>query len=97
MSNRTLHERHRNGLPSGEGAVPARLTVSEAQLRQLLALCGASLVETTRAAQELSDRVTLLREVIETLLAQEGRPNASRQPMRIVDARDVVGGEDLQA
>ena len=89
MSDRKLNERERNGLPFGDSAVAARIKVSPAQLRQLLALCGASLVETTRAVQELSDRVTLLHEVIETALVE--RPaNPSPRAMRIVDVRDIM-------
>jgi hypothetical protein len=65
-----LHERRHNSSPSAGSGVSARLTKSEAQLRQLLALCGASLVETTRVVRELSDRVTLLREAIEVLLTE---------------------------
>jgi hypothetical protein len=89
MSNRKLRERQQKASQFSGYEVSARLNLSEAQLRQLLALCGASLVETTRAAQELSDRVTLLREVIETLLA-EGRARPSPPPMRIVDVRDIL-------
>ena len=92
MSNRKLHERQPN---TGDSPVSVRLSVSAAQLRQLLALCGASLVETTRAVQELSDRVTLLREVIDVLLA-EGRANANRPAMRIVDARGVMGARTFK-
>ena len=95
MSNRKLQERQRAGWPSGDRTASARLSVSEAQLRRLLALCGASLVETTRATQELSDRVTLLREVIEILLA-EGLGDAGRLPMRVVDVEDIVGPRTLK-
>lgn len=95
MSNLKLCEREQKADPLGASQVSARLNLSEAQLRQLLALCGASLVETTRAAQELSDRVTLLREVIETLLA-EGRAQPSPPPMRIVDVRDILGARTLK-
>jgi len=92
MSSRKLNERQRN---AGDSAVSVRLSVSAAQLRQLLALCGASLVETTRAVQELSDRVTLLREVVDVLLA-EGGANANRPAMRVGDGRGVMGARTFK-
>ena len=95
MSNRKLREREQKASPLARREVCARLNLSEAQLRQLLALSGASLVETMRAAQELADRVTLLREVIETLLA-EGRPKPSPRPIRFVDVRDILDAKTFK-
>jgi hypothetical protein len=85
----------RKGAPWEERDLSSRLSLSEAQLRQLLALCGASLVETMRAAEELSHRVTLLREALEIVLA-EGRPNGSVPAMQIVDVRDIMGAASLE-
>ncbi|MBV9287622.1 MAG: hypothetical protein JO288_07330 [Hyphomicrobiales bacterium] len=62
------------GMTMGEAEISARLKLSNAQLRRLLALCANSLADTVRATQELSDRVSLLRDEIELLLA-DGRPS----------------------
>ena len=72
MSIHQLQQRQSIGSVMGESELSARLKLSNAQLRRLLALCENSLGETVRATQELSDRVTLLRGEIESLLG-EGR------------------------
>ena len=67
-----LHHAPTLGSTIGEAEMSARLRLSNAQLRRLLALCANSLGDTVRATQELSERVTLLRDEIELLLA-DGR------------------------
>ena len=72
MSFHQLQQRQSLGSVMGESELSARLRLSNAQLRRLLALCDNSLGEAQRATRELSDRVTLLREEIESLLG-DGR------------------------
>lgn len=72
MTHHELHPGRTIGSTMGEAEISARLKLSNAQLRRLLALCANSLGDTVRATQELSERVTLLRDEIELLLA-DGR------------------------
>ena len=75
MTYQQLHHHGRTiGSTLGEAEISARLKLSNAQLPRLLALCANSLGDTVRATQELSDRVSLLRDEIELLLA-DGRPS----------------------
>ena len=68
MTYQQLHHGQAFGCALGEAEMSARLKLSNAQLRRLLALCANSLGDTVRATQELSDRVSLLRDEIELLL-----------------------------
>jgi len=73
MTYHELHQTRTIGSPMGEAEMSARLRLSNAQLRRLLALCANSLGDTVRATQELSERVTMLRDEIELLLAEGQR------------------------
>ena len=64
MGRHNLHQL--NAFAAAEGG-PAVLTVSNSQLSRLVALCAEVLRESARETQDLSDRLSVLREDIESL------------------------------
>ena len=58
------------------GPAAAHLAVSNLQLSRLVALCAEVLRESARETQDLSDRLSLLREDIESLSADSGLERA---------------------
>lgn len=70
-----VHQLHQDKLLASEmeeSEVAARLRLSNSQLRRLLALCANSLSDAVRATEELSDRVSMLRDELELML-MDGR------------------------
>jgi hypothetical protein len=63
----------------GEPDVAALLALSNSQFDRLAALCAGILGETARATQDLSERLSFLREQIEAL-SDDGGPPALKSP-----------------
>jgi hypothetical protein len=68
MTVHQLHQQKSSASGMEESEVAQRLRLSSSQLRRLLALCANSLGDAVRATEELTDRMAMLRDELESML-----------------------------
>jgi hypothetical protein len=68
MTVHQLHQQKSSASEMEESEVAQRLRLSSSQLRRLLALCANSLSDAVRATEELTDRMAMLRDELESML-----------------------------